>query len=544
MKLRVIFNLAILVISILVTESSAFSTVKETHESNRESNSVTSNFLNWNVTTYEGNITVGENATFTIENCSYILNGSIKLRDQGTLIIRNATLNITQNHPGHHEIIIDNAKMTCEKANITSNHDLKLSSYKQSEITIIDSEIKASLPSKIRNEFTGTSNVTIINSILDEVQGGDLAKISITESTMLQITACCPTKPLMSVTNSTIDKIIADFNSEMWITRSEVNTVSCMGNATVRLLSSNISTTPQVLENGTFHRIWSLMTTVTLNAFILQGVKVECLFSFNKTIVAFGETQTGGRAEFMLTEKIINATTTLDVGKYVVRVSHRNLSDEIDVELKSDKEITIALIDDVAPKIDQVTYDPNSPTDEENVTVTSRVIDDETGIASVLVKYTSDGGDTWKTILMEQRVNNTYLATVPRQDEGTIVEFYIVAFDEVANRGETDYYSYSVPSFGLWWQESWFMLVPVLIVVGIIVLFVNLRRRARIQAKREKYILGKEKMYHACGQRLHALQYFYTIPDKNIHSNRQKPLKTSLNRLGIGANSIVLYQCL
>ena len=93
----------------------------------------------------------------------------------------------------------------------------------------------------------------------------------------------------------------------------------------------------------------------------------------------------------------------------------------------------------VAPTIAEITMDPTSPTDEDNVIISATVTDDST-VASVTLTYDAGSGNT--DVSMSNTTGDTYAGTIPAQSSGTIVIYTITAVDNSGNSTESVSYTH------------------------------------------------------------------------------------------------------
>ena len=100
----------------------------------------------------------------------------------------------------------------------------------------------------------------------------------------------------------------------------------------------------------------------------------------------------------------------------------------------------------VAPTIADITMDPTSPTDEDNVTISATVTDDST-VASVTLTYDAGSGNT--DVAMSNTTGDTYAGTIPAQSSGTTVTYTITAVDNSGNSTESDEGTYTVLPSGI-----------------------------------------------------------------------------------------------
>lgn len=124
-----------------------------------------------------------------------------------------------------------------------------------------------------------------------------------------------------------------------------------------------------------------------------------------------------------------------------------------------------------------VNYAPPNPQAEDNVTVTASVISTEASVNQVSLTYSIQGGMQNRLTMTPKE--STYEATIPKQPEGTTVEFFISATDSEGNTGESDRFVYTVgkgleiPGFPL---ESIFIGL----VIGIALLVLFVRRKSNL----------------------------------------------------------------
>jgi hypothetical protein len=104
--------------------------------------------------------------------------------------------------------------------------------------------------------------------------------------------------------------------------------------------------------------------------------------------------------------------------------------------------------DSTPPSIGDVKISPVQPTVEDEVTVTAKVTDAESGVKSVSLSYT-DKGTTWKKVSMERVVGDSYMAVIPQQKSGLTIQYYIEVEDNALNKARSATLSYTVgkPSY-------------------------------------------------------------------------------------------------
>jgi len=122
-------------------------------------------------------------------------------------------------------------------------------------------------------------------------------------------------------------------------------------------------------------------------------------------------------------------------------------SQVITFTLNNDAMLSAIYIHDLTPpSISDVKYSPEVVTPEEQVTITASVVDTETGIELVKLKYSLDNGATWNSISMSLSSGLTYVGTIPKQADGTSILFKIYAEDKMGHSIESPVFSYTVRS--------------------------------------------------------------------------------------------------
>ncbi len=99
--------------------------------------------------------------------------------------------------------------------------------------------------------------------------------------------------------------------------------------------------------------------------------------------------------------------------------------------------------DSAPPSISDLKINPVEPTVEDEVAVTTKVIDDESGVKWVILSYT-DKGTTWKEVNMEYVGDETYKSLIPQQKSGTTVEYSVKTQDNSGNEAQSNTLSFTV----------------------------------------------------------------------------------------------------
>lgn len=107
-------------------------------------------------------------------------------------------------------------------------------------------------------------------------------------------------------------------------------------------------------------------------------------------------------------------------------------------------------IDTVPPVISSVKISPSIPGAGESVTVSATIRDEDSElseVSEVALYYQVDGG-SWKSKIMEKE-DDTWSATIPGQEGGSEIRYYIEAVDNFDNSISSSFYSYVLKEVGL-----------------------------------------------------------------------------------------------
>lgn len=96
------------------------------------------------------------------------------------------------------------------------------------------------------------------------------------------------------------------------------------------------------------------------------------------------------------------------------------------------------------PMISNINYTPAQPNSNDDVSVSANVTDDGQ-VMSVLLFYNVNGG-SFNSLVMNLGVPPAYVGTIPDQNSGDIVAFYIMATDNQSNSSTSNTITYSVSS--------------------------------------------------------------------------------------------------
>lgn len=137
-----------------------------------------------------------------------------------------------------------------------------------------------------------------------------------------------------------------------------------------------------------------------------------------------------------------------------------------------------SVIDRTPPSITGVSYSPQRPQPEDTVTVTATVTDADSGVKTVTLLYSTDGG-AWSSVTMTPTTGSTYSATIPKLVDGTAVQLKVSAEDNAEFTAESAVQSYTVKAliFGLEPIVFYGLIGGIVIAIVLLLVFLLMHRR-------------------------------------------------------------------
>jgi len=96
------------------------------------------------------------------------------------------------------------------------------------------------------------------------------------------------------------------------------------------------------------------------------------------------------------------------------------------------------------PSIASIVLSPQGPTPDSQVSVSATITDLSYGVKMISLHYSTDGGSTWTILPMSLSTGSTYTAIIPKQTDGTTVQYKIKVEDNAGNIVESNIASYTV----------------------------------------------------------------------------------------------------
>lgn len=118
---------------------------------------------------------------------------------------------------------------------------------------------------------------------------------------------------------------------------------------------------------------------------------------------------------------------------------------DIALNTASSNTTTYTVIGDFTPPmISNVERVPGIPTTVDDVNVSATITDDLVGVKNATLYYSTDGGVNWTGVSMMPVQSTKYIASIPKQTNGTVVDYYINATDIALNTASSDIMNYTV----------------------------------------------------------------------------------------------------
>jgi len=139
-----------------------------------------------------------------------------------------------------------------------------------------------------------------------------------------------------------------------------------------------------------------------------------------------------------------------------------------------------SVIDRWPPVISDIGRNPQQPQPSDTVTVSANVTDLDSGVKTVTLRYSKDGGDTWLSVPMSVSTGTIYAGSIPAQPDGTAVQYKIKAEDNAGFSGESTVASYTSKTliFGME-PMIFYALVGGLVVVVVVVVVLLVMRKPK-----------------------------------------------------------------
>ena len=241
-----------------------------------------------NVTTHEGDLTINGTETYLIENCTYIQNGNVYVRDQANLEITNSVLRVSQHYNYQYEFVVgDAATLEMKNSSLDGTYGGLFLFFRGTSRGIINSSSLNQTSIWVFDE----SDVSIGYSTLLEAGAGDSSQMLIVSSEFIWDTNLCfdgddavsldgltpgycdywNLHANVNVTNVSWDFTLMDTYVVAWSIFLQYDTVAFVSNSEIERVSLRFynrdirieGVKPGIYENWRLHNIAFMNVTVT-----------------------------------------------------------------------------------------------------------------------------------------------------------------------------------------------------------------------------------------------------------------------------------------
>jgi hypothetical protein len=205
----------------------------------RATNPSRSLFVDYQSFTYEGDLIIGGNETRTIENCEYGLIGNIIVKDDATLIVRNAIFNQTGKDVFVSILVENRASFYLTNATLRITENVSFPYNLRGNITILDEAKMYITKSNIENPDYGVDISARDNSLI-YVENSIMRRTH--EDVMMdRYVIVSYDYSQVRIKNSTLDRVVTWESSKVVIERVTLNdTIRVFGESTVQVSDSTI----------------------------------------------------------------------------------------------------------------------------------------------------------------------------------------------------------------------------------------------------------------------------------------------------------------
>ena len=342
---------------------------------------------------YQGNLILTGNNVTTIQG-RFDINGSIIVRGNATLILKNAVVNFTQKAYYEYNMTFENPvngnpRLLCDNSTLTSSGWFQILFWQNSSATISKSTVHPALLTLEDSAFAALANSSItsvitynaarssvVNSdIISRLDIYDSANVVVTNTTIkiLFINGYNVNCSLVNVrpgfysfwdfqTNSSLKIGSGGYAPNVSLTNTTVNywsflfastanaTISdsifdglwAYSDSTIRLVNTTVSAF-QFWSTGKVYVSWYLdVHAIDSTGQNVPSANVTATFP-NATVAERKTANSTGWARLTLTEKMVNNTGQYPVGNYSVKAEYGTYSNNISANMTGSKETTIQL---------------------------------------------------------------------------------------------------------------------------------------------------------------------------------------------------------
>lgn len=118
--------------------------------------------------------------------------------------------------------------------------------------------------------------------------------------------------------------------------------------------------------------------------------------------------------------------------------------------------------------IKDIEFIPDNPSEEDDVIVTAKILAKTSDLENIVLTYSHTGATDH--LIMEFVGDSEYRASIPKQEEGTLVEFKIEVTDTLGNGKESDPLSYQIGEEGFKIPDFLSNTTGIIVVIAVLIL--------------------------------------------------------------------------
>jgi len=320
---------------------------------------------------YQGDLILDDNDVYTIEG-EFNINGSIIVKENATLILRNAVINFTQTSDWQHGMSFSNPlngnpRLEATNTTITSTRKYSINLAPCTYVNVSDSKFVGSFPPAycwlwvsgtayfhnltvhgmsttsssdifLSNSYVGTlnvysGNVSVYDSSINSANTYGTGIISMDKCTIVALQTFDQSQQYVS--NSTITRIRAHNETSVWLVNSTF--------------------AEHLLYNQSRVFVFWYLDTHVIDKLSQDVPSANVTATYpNATVAESMLTDLNSWARLTLMEKMLNATGEYAVGNYTLTATYEIYSNQTEVNMTGNQVVTLRLEDFVVPEFSSI----------------------------------------------------------------------------------------------------------------------------------------------------------------------------------------------
>jgi hypothetical protein len=320
---------------------------------------------------FQGDLILDDNDVYIIEG-RFDINGSIIVKENATLILRNAVINFTQTSDWQHGMSLTNPlngnpRLEATNTTITSTHKYSINLAMDTYVNVSDSKFVGSLPlaycwlwvsgtAYFHNltvhgmSTTSSSDIFLSKSYvgtLNVYSGNVFVYYSSINDTYTYETG------IISMDKCTIVALQTFDQSQQYVSNSTITRISAHNETSVWLVNSTF--TEHYLYNQSRVFVFWYLDTHVIDKLSQDVPSANVTATYpNATVAESMLTDLNGWARLTLMEKMLNATGEYPIGNYTLTATYEIYSNQTEVNMTGNQVVTLRLEDFVVPEFSSI----------------------------------------------------------------------------------------------------------------------------------------------------------------------------------------------